>query len=271
MLHDRLVSPEVLALVRRDAELLDVGKIAGGASVSQDLINRMLVTQARAGRTVVRLKGGDPFIFGRGGEELEYLREARIPFECVPGVTAALACAAMAGIPLTHRDHARGLRFIAGHQREQMSRGRLGFARRHQRHAGRVHGRGGARGVLRPAAAPRASAQHPVAVIENGSRPEQRVLLGQLHNIAELAAGKAVQSPAMLVIGEVAALAATLHWFGAPPLLADPEPRERSGARPRFLAALRRDDPPSGSRAPVPPAHNFDSSAPILAISFGSH
>ena len=121
VLHDRLVSAEVLAMVRRDAELLDVGKVSGGASVSQDLINRMLVAHARAGRKVVRLKGGDPFIFGRGGEELEHLRAAGIAYECVPGVTAALACAASAGIPLTHRDHSRAVRLIAAHQREQMT------------------------------------------------------------------------------------------------------------------------------------------------------
>ncbi len=224
VLHDRLVSPEVLALVRRDAELLDVGKVAGGASVSQDLINRMLVTQARAGRTVVRLKGGDPFIFGRGGEELEYLRDAKIPFECVPGVTAALAGGAMAGIPLTHRRHARGLRFIAGHQREQWSRADWESLAASKdtlvvymavaalgEFLGQLHRHGRARST-------------PVAVIENASRADQRVLVGQLDNIAELAARQAVQSPAMLVVGEVAALAATLHWFGAPPIVADPEP-----------------------------------------------
>ena len=121
VLHDRLVSAEVLAMVRRDAEVLEVGKEAGGASVSQDMINRLLVTHARAGRRVVRLKGGDPFIFGRGGEELEHLRAAGIGYECVPGVTAALACAASAGIPLTHRDHSAAVRFIAAHQREAMT------------------------------------------------------------------------------------------------------------------------------------------------------
>src|SRR4029077_11681685 len=121
VLHDRLVSREVLDLVRRDAEVLEVGKVSGGASVSQELINRLMVTHARAGRYVVRLKGGDPFIFGRGGEELEHLRAAGIAFECVPGVTAALACAASAGIPLTHRDHSRAVRLIAAHQRESMT------------------------------------------------------------------------------------------------------------------------------------------------------
>ncbi len=221
VLHDRLVSAQVLAMVRRDAEVLEVGKEAGGASVSQELINRLLVTHARAGRTVVRLKGGDPFIFGRGGEELEHLRAAGIAYECVPGITAALACAASAGIPLTHRDHSAAVRFIAAHQREGMtaaawdSLGRstdtlvvyMGVAGLKE-FCARLTRHGRARGT-------------PVAVIENGSRPEQRVLLGQLDSIAELAAAHALQSPALLVVGEVAALGHTLHWFGAPPISAD--------------------------------------------------
>jgi uroporphyrin-III C-methyltransferase / precorrin-2 dehydrogenase / sirohydrochlorin ferrochelatase len=232
VLHDRLVSAEVLAMVRRDAEVLEVGKSAGGASVSQDMINRMLVTHARAGRTVVRLKGGDPFIFGRGGEELEHLRAAGITYECVPGVTAALACAASAGIPLTHRDHSAAVRFVAAHQRDGMTAAEwdsLGgstdtlvvymvvagleeFCARLARH-GRER-------------------TTPVAVIENGTRPEQRVVLGQLDSIAELAAAHALQSPALLVVGEVAALAHTLHWFGAAPISAD------SGVQSEPLRAL---------------------------------
>ena len=224
VLHDRLVSAEVLALVRRDAELLDVGKVSGGASVSQDLINRMLVTQARAGRNVVRLKGGDPFIFGRGGEELEHLRAAGVAYECVPGVTAALACAASAGIPLTHREHARAVRFIAAHQREQMrsadweslaqSRDTLVVymvVAALKEFCDQLTQRGRARAT-------------PAAIIENGSHREQRVLLGDLASIAELAATHAVQSPALLIVGEVAALGQSLHWFGASPICAESQP-----------------------------------------------
>jgi uroporphyrin-III C-methyltransferase / precorrin-2 dehydrogenase / sirohydrochlorin ferrochelatase len=222
VLHDRLVSAEVLALVRRDAELLDVGKVSGGASVSQDLINRMLVAQARAGRTVVRLKGGDPFIFGRGGEELEFLRAAGIDYECVPGVTAALAGAASAGIPLTHREHTRAVRFVAAHQREQIASaaweslgrsedtlvvymvvaGLSEFCEQLSRH-------GRARST-------------PAAIVENASLPEQRVVIGTLESIAALATAHAVKSPAMLIVGEVAALGQSLHWFGAPPIIAEP-------------------------------------------------
>ena len=221
VLHDRLVSTEVLAMVRRDAELLDVGKTSGGASVSQDLINRMLVTHARAGRNVVRLKGGDPFIFGRGGEELEHLRAAGIAYECVPGVTAALACAASAGIPLTHRDHSRSVRFIAAHQRDTMTPADWD-ALAQSRDTVVVYMVVAALGEfcnkLTRRGRPRTT---PVAMIENGSRPEQRVLLGELDTIVELAGAHALQSPALLIIGEVAALGRTLHWFGAPPISAD--------------------------------------------------
>ena len=218
VLHDRLVSAEVLAMVRRDAELLDVGKVAGGASVSQDLINRMLVAQARAGRKVVRLKGGDPFIFGRGGEELEHLRAAGVAYECVPGVTAAMACAATAGIPLTHRDHSRAVRLIAAHQREHMTPADWDSLATGQDTLV-VYMVVAALGEFCSQLMRRGrDASTPVAVIENGTRPDQRVLLGQLDCIAELAATHSVKSPALLVVGEVAALGATLHWFGAEPI-----------------------------------------------------
>ena len=221
VLHDRLVSTEVLAMVRRDAELLDVGKTSGGASVSQDLINRMLVTHARAGRNVVRLKGGDPFIFGRGGEELEHLRAAGIAYECVPGVTAALACAASAGIPLTHRDHSRSVRFIAAHQRDSMTPADWD-ALAQSRDTVVVYMVVAALGEFCNKLTRRGRpCTTPVAMIENGSRPEQRVLLGELDTIVELAGAHALQSPALLIIGEVAALGRTLHWFGAPPISAD--------------------------------------------------
>ncbi len=225
VLHDRLVSAEVLAMVRRDAEVLEVGKVAGGASVSQDLINRMLVTHARAGRKVVRLKGGDPFIFGRGGEELEHLRAAGIAYECVPGVTAALACAASAGIPLTHRDHSAAVRFIAAHQREDMTEAAWDSLAGCTDTLVVYMGVAGLKEFCARLALHGRARSTSAALIENGSRPEQRVLLGSLDSIAELASKHALQSPALLVIGEVASLGHTLHWFGAAPISADPEGR----------------------------------------------
>ncbi len=229
VLHDRLVAPEILKLVRREAELLEVGKGGRDHSIAQDTIHGLMVEHARRGRRVVRLKGGDPFIFGRGGEELEHLLRHEIPFEVVPGVTAALACAAYAGIPLTHRDHSGSIRFVTAHCRESLettdwrglARGRetlavyMGVATLETlRHELLRYGRAGTT---------------PVALIENGSRPEQRVIVGTLEHVARLAAEHELKSPALLVIGEVAALAATLHWFGAPPLIAT-QTAERSAA-----------------------------------------
>ena len=220
VLHDRLVSAEVLAMARRDAELVDVGKYSGRSTVSQDAINRLMVAHARAGRRVVRLKGGDPFIFGRGGEELEHLRAAGIDYECVPGITAALACAAHAGIPLTHRDHSRGVRFVTAHGREEMrSADWDSLAQGSDTLA--VYMGVAALPELRAALLRRGrAATTPVAIVENGSRAGQRVVVGELDTIPQRAAEHAVRSPALVIVGSVASLSRSLHWFGAPPIAA---------------------------------------------------
>jgi uroporphyrin-III C-methyltransferase/precorrin-2 dehydrogenase/sirohydrochlorin ferrochelatase len=220
ILHDRLVSAEVLALARRDAERIEVGKQAGNHHATQAQIHALMVEHARAGRRVVRLKGGDPFVFGRGGEELEWLRAHGISYEVVPGITAALACAAYAGIPLTHREHAQSLRLVTAHcQGSHDTLDWAGLARPRQTLAVYMgvselpvlqqrllaHGRGG---------------DTPFALVEQGSRPGQRVVTGPLAQLAELAAVHAVQSPALLIVGEVAGLAGKLAWFGRPPLTA---------------------------------------------------
>lgn len=224
VLHDRLVSPDVLARVRRDAELVDVGKQAGtpgsadAHAATQARIHRLMLEHARAGRTVVRLKGGDPFVFGRGGEELEVLAAHGIPFEVVPGITAALACAAYAGIPLTHRDHAQSLLLATAHARDEADTldwaslaapGRTTVFYMGVAAAARIATRLVAHGM---------SASTPVAVVENGARPGQRVVLGSLATLADDIRRHAVRSPALLVVGEVAALAARLGWFAQAPL-----------------------------------------------------
>lgn len=218
ILHDRLVSAEILALARRDAEFIEVAKEAGKHHTTQDGIHTLLLKHAALGKRVVRLKGGDPFIFGRGGEECEVLRAHQIPFEVVPGVTAALACAAYAGIPLTHRDHAQSLRFVTAHCRQSEDRldwqqlaaekqtlaiymGVKGLDRLQAKLL--EHGR-------RP--------ETPFAWVENGTRPEQRVIRGRLSDLVETSMQHDVQSPALLIIGEVASLADQLHWFGSGPL-----------------------------------------------------
>lgn len=212
VLYDQLVSAEILELVRRDATLVSVGKKAGAHSVPQEETNRLLVEYARAGNRVVRLKGGDPFMFGRGGEELEVLAEEGIPFSVVPGITAAAGATAYAGIPLTHRDHAQSAVFITGHCQidgkepdwQQLAATSqtlviyMGLMRsEHIQQQLVSHGR---------------SSATPIAIIERGTTARQRVLTGTLAELAELAA-QAV-SPSLIVIGEVVSLRERLAWFG---------------------------------------------------------
>ena len=218
ILHDRLVSADVLALARRDAQLVEVGKQAGHHHVTQDGIHALLLAHARAGRFVVRLKGGDPFVFGRGGEEMEFLRAHGIPYEAVPGVTAALACAAHAGIPLTHRDHAQSLRLVTAHCRESLDALDWPALAQERQTLAVYMGVAGLDRLRDRLLAHGRSPSTPFALVENGTRASQRVVTGTLADLPDIAAAHAVRSPALLIIGEVAALAGTLHWFGAPPL-----------------------------------------------------
>jgi uroporphyrin-III C-methyltransferase/precorrin-2 dehydrogenase/sirohydrochlorin ferrochelatase len=219
ILHDRLVSDAVLALARRDARKIAVGKAARAQSVSQERIHQLMLEHAGAGLRVVRLKGGDPFVFGRGGEELEFLAAHGIPFEVVPGITAALACGAYAGVPLTHRDHAQSLRLVTAHCGESIdSLDWVALAQQRQTVAFYM----GVAGLATIGARLRQhgrEAATPVAIIENGSRPDQRVTLATLDALEDLAACGGIQSPALLVVGEVTALAGRLHWFGDAPRL----------------------------------------------------
>ncbi|MGY4015310.1 siroheme synthase CysG [Aeromonas molluscorum] len=212
VLYDQLVSPEILDLVRRDATLISVGKKAGDHSVPQDETNRLLVQYAKAGNRVVRLKGGDPFMFGRGGEELEVLADEGIPFSVVPGITAAAGATAYAGIPLTHRDHAQSAVFITGHCQkagkepdwQQLAATNqtlviyMGLMRsEHIQQQLIDHGR---------------QPQTPIAIIERGTQTRQKVLTGTLGELATLARHAA--SPSLIVIGEVVSLRDRLAWFG---------------------------------------------------------
>lgn len=217
ILHDRLVSDAVLALSRRDATRIPVGKAARGHSVAQDAIHELMREHAQAGRRVVRLKGGDPFIFGRGGEELEFLRAHGIAYEVVPGITAAVACGAYAGIPLTHRDHAQSVCFVTAHCDASVDAlDWAAFAADRQTLAFYMGVAGLATIGCRLIQHGRAAAT-PVAIVENGSRPEQRVTVARLDELDQVAAGGGIQSPALVIIGEVAALAAGLNWFGQVP------------------------------------------------------
>jgi uroporphyrin-III C-methyltransferase/precorrin-2 dehydrogenase/sirohydrochlorin ferrochelatase len=233
VLHDRLVSAGILQLVRREAELIEVGKSGDrskGHSVSQHRIHELMLEHARAGRRVVRLKGGDPFVFGRGGEELEALRAASVDYEVVPGITAALACGAYAGIPLTHREHSQSLRIVTAHCRESIdATDWQGLARSRETLAVYM-------GVALLGTLQRELVRHgrspdtPIALVENGSRADQRVIVGRLDEAEALAARERVGSPALLIVGDVAAYATRLHWFGATPIGRHREDERRTAA-----------------------------------------
>lgn len=212
VIHDRLVGPEVLDLARRDAEFIPVGKQRGHHSVPQARINQLLAEHAQAGRRVVRLKGGDPFIFGRGGEELAYLRARNIPVEVVPGITAATGCAATAGLPLTHRDFARAVTFVSGEGKDgPIDADWTALANPAQTVCVYMGVAGAARIADRLVAHGRAPST-PVAVIENGTLPEQRLFRGTLDTLGALMRDRDIKAPSLVVIGAVAALADTERW-----------------------------------------------------------
>lgn len=211
IVYDRLVSNDIMALAPESTELVFVGKRAGHHCVPQEGINQVLVEQALKGKLVVRLKGGDPFIFGRGGEELEALLPYQIPFEVVPGITAAAGCAAYAGIPLTHRDHAQSVQFITGHlksEKEQIDWASL--ARSNHTlvfymgltQSGEIRRRLEANGM---------SPSTPVAIVERGTSKQQRVLPCSLQTLDIIA--EHAESPALIIIGSVTQLTHKLSWF----------------------------------------------------------
>jgi uroporphyrin-III C-methyltransferase/precorrin-2 dehydrogenase/sirohydrochlorin ferrochelatase len=217
ILHDRLVTSEVLALARRDAECIEVGKQARGRSVTQQRIHALMIEHARAGRSVVRLKGGDPFVFGRGGEELECLVAHGIPFEVVPGITASVACGAYAGIPLTHREHAQSVQFVAAQRADSLPPRDWGSLAAEGQTLCFYMGVGELASLGAELIAHGRGNDTPVAVVENGSRPQQRVTLARLGQLDDLAARGGLCLPAMVIVGEVASFAASLHWYGAEP------------------------------------------------------
>ena len=215
IVYDRLVSPEVLDLARRDAERIYVGKAAGNHHVSQEDTNALLVKLAKEGKRVCRLKGGDPFIFGRGGEELEALAAEHIRFEVVPGVTAAAGCAAYAGIPLTHRDYAQALTFVTGHCKGESDNVDWAALSRPGHTVVFYMGLNQLENIvarLREHGVPETRA---AAIIEQGTRPSQRVVTATIADLVQKAAEARVESPALLIVGEVTRLHEALHWFNA--------------------------------------------------------
>ena len=213
VLYDRLVSKEVMALVRRDAELIYVGKTAGDHPVTQENINEKLAEYALQGKRVLRLKGGDPFIFGRGGEEIAHLAERGVPFQVVPGITAASGCASYAGIPLTHRDYAQSVRFITGHLKDHSldlnwqdlvsSNQTLVF----------YMGLSGLESICKELIARGKSATTPAALVEKGTTARQRVFIGDLTTLPDIVRKAEAKAPTLIIVGDVVKLHDQLSWF----------------------------------------------------------
>ena len=214
VLYDRLVSPEILSLIPESAERVHVGKQRANHTLPQDQINSRLVELAREGRKVVRLKGGDPFIFGRGGEEIETLAAAGVRFQVVPGITAASGCAAYAGIPLTHRDHAQSVRFVTGHlKNDTCDLPWKDFVQNNQTlvfYMGLV----GLPIICQQLVAHGMSPEMPVALVSRGTTPHQQVVTGDLTNIVERVEKNAVPAPTLVIIGNVVTLRSRLDWVG---------------------------------------------------------
>ncbi|MFY8274423.1 siroheme synthase CysG [Pseudoalteromonas sp. SSDWG2] len=213
VVYDYLVSDEIMELVRRDADLICVGKRAGDHSVPQERTNEMLVELAQQGKKVCRIKGGDPFIYGRGGEEVQVLAQHGVKYQIVPGITAAAGCSAYAGIPLTHRNHAQSIQFVTGHcRKEGQDLDWQSLAKPQQTLAIYM-------GVMKSPEIKEQLIKHgrgadtPVAIIENGTRKSQRVVTGTLVELDNLVQTHAIQSPALLIVGEVASLHHQLAWF----------------------------------------------------------
>lgn len=213
VLYDRLVNPVIVDLARRDAERIYVGKRRSEHSLPQEDINRLLVTLARTGKRVVRLKGGDPFIFGRGGEEIELLARERIPFQVVPGITAANGAACYAGIPLTHRDHAQSVRFVAGYLKgDRVEHDWTQFQSPTETlvfYMGLV----GLPVICAQLVAHGRSPDTPAALIERATLLQQRVLVGTLATLPDIVAREEPSAPTLLLIGGVVSLHASLAWF----------------------------------------------------------
>ena len=212
VIYDRLVSQPIMDLCRRDAEKIYVGKARSNHSVPQEGINALLVNYASQGKRVCRLKGGDPFIFGRGGEEIQELFDAGITFQVVPGITAASGCSAYAGIPLTHRDYAQSVRFLTGHLKEGSPELPWDELVYENQTLVLYMGLVGLENTCQQLIAHGQRPNMPVALISKGTTPEQKVVVGTLADIASKVSEHHIQAPTLTIIGEVVSLREQLKW-----------------------------------------------------------
>ncbi len=213
VLYDRLVAPEVLDMTRRDAERIYVGKARAEHSVPQPTINELLVSLAQQGKRVLRLKGGDPFIFGRGGEEIDRLAEANIPFQVVPGITAAAGCAAYAGIPLTHRDYAQSCVFVTGHLQDNSVNLNWDALVQPKQTVVIYMSLTGLPLICESLIQHGLPATMPAALVEQGTTKRQRVITGTLQTLPDLVKAADVHAPTLVIVGQVVKLQSKLSWF----------------------------------------------------------
>lgn len=217
VVYDRLVSAAILDLTRRDSEKIYVGKQRKNHSLPQESINQLLAKLAKQGKRVVRLKGGDPFIFGRGGEEIETLIEENIDFQVVPGITAASGCASYAGIPLTHRDHSQSCTFVTGHLQDGSID--LNWQQLSAPNQTIVFymGLSGLEQICQSLIKNGCPSSHPIALIQQGTTPNQRVITGTLETLPQSIADKEIKAPTLIIVGTVVTLHDKLHWFNEKP------------------------------------------------------
>lgn len=212
VVYDRLVSPAIMEMVRRDAEIVYVGKERDKHTMQQENINQLLVRLAKEGKRVLRLKGGDPFIFGRGGEEIEQLAQEGISFQVVPGITAANGCSSYAGIPLTHRDYAQSCVFVTGHLKD----GSVDLNWKALAHPNQTvvfyMGLHGAPTLCKEMVAHGLPASTPVALVEQGTTPQQRVLIATLDTLLDVINNEDIKPPTLIIVGEVVTLHDKLKW-----------------------------------------------------------
>jgi len=212
VVYDRLVSPSIMEMVRRDAEIVYVGKERDKHTMQQENINQLLVRLAKEGKRVLRLKGGDPFIFGRGGEEIELLAQEGIAFQVVPGITAANGCSSYAGIPLTHRDYAQSCVFVTGHLKD----GSVDLNWKALAHPNQTvvfyMGLHGAPTLCKEMVAHGLPATTPVALVEQGTTPQQRVLIATLDTLLDVIKNEDIKPPTLIIVGDVVTLHDKLKW-----------------------------------------------------------
>jgi uroporphyrin-III C-methyltransferase/precorrin-2 dehydrogenase/sirohydrochlorin ferrochelatase len=213
VVYDRLVSAEILDLTRRDAEKIYVGKQRQNHSLPQESINELLANLAKKGKRVVRLKGGDPFIFGRGGEEIETLLQQGINFQVVPGITAASGCATYAGIPLTHRDHAQSCTFVTGHLKDGSSNLNWQQLAAPNQTIVFYMGLSSLENICLSLIAHGCSKNHPIAIIQQGTTIKQRVITGTLETLPESVLNAGIKAPTLIIVGTVVTLHDKLNWF----------------------------------------------------------